>query len=90
VAITINIPPFLNHLTDGIKAVDVAGTTVGECLKCLVKRLPSVEEHLLDADGKLLRSVEVYVNGKSTYPEELAKPVQDDDRLDILLALAGG
>jgi hypothetical protein len=38
----------------------------------------------------LLNYVDIYVNQDSSYPEELAKPVKDGDRLSIALMIAGG
>ena len=86
----INIPPFLKNLSHGVTSVDADGSTVGECLNDLIRVFPSFKERLLDRDGKLVRSVEIYVNRESTYPEELSKPVKDGDELHLVLVLAGG
>ena len=75
---------------DGAESAEVEGSTVGECLNQLVKRFPRIQNLLFDKGGKLLKYVDVYVNGKSTYPEELVKPVNDGDELQILLVIAGG
>ena len=88
--VRINIPQFLQHLVNGVEVADVEGSTVGQCLNNLVKRFPHIEKWIFDKDGKLLKHVDIYVNGKSTYPEELAKPVNEGDELYILLAMAGG
>jgi len=89
-SVRINIPQFLRHLASDAHVADVNGETVGECLNDLVKRFPSTKRWLFDDNGKLLNAVEVYVNGESTYPEELNKPVNDRDELHILLIIAGG
>lgn len=34
--------------------------------------------------------INIYVNGESAYPEELAKPVKDGDELTIDLIIEGG
>ncbi|MBE9522435.1 MAG: ThiS family protein, partial [Proteobacteria bacterium] len=34
--------------------------------------------------------VDIYVNLESSYPEELAKPVMDGDKLSVTLMIAGG
>ena len=86
----INIPQFFQHLTDGVKVADVNGNTVGECLTELVNQFPSVKERLFYEDGKLLSPVGIYINGESAYPEELAKPVNDGDEIQIMLVIAGG
>ena len=89
-SVKINIPQFLQHLANDVKTADVNGSTVGECLNDLVKRFPQFEELLFDKNGKLLKYVDVYINEESTYPEELAKPVNDGDELYIMNIIAGG
>ncbi len=89
-SVRINIHPVLYHLTGGQDVAEVSGDTVGQCLEQLVARFPGVREGLFGRDGRLLNYVDIYVNGESAYPEELAKPVGDGDELHIVLMLAGG
>jgi len=88
--IKVNIPYFLQHLTNGVELAEVNGSTVGECLKHLVEQFPLIEERLFDEQGKLLIYFNIYVNGESAYPEELAKPVKDGDELHIAFLIGGG
>ncbi len=88
--VQINIPQFMYHLTENVKAVEVEGETVGECLDELVKQFPQLRESLFAEEGKLLNLLNVYVNGESAYPEELAKLVNAGDKLDIMYTLVGG
>jgi len=87
---TIRIHQGLRHLTGNQPTVDVNGATVGECLKEIVSRFPAIESKLFDKKGKLLNYIEIYVNAKTSYPEELAMPVKDGDVLTIILMIAGG
>jgi len=87
---TIRIHQGLRHLTGDQPTVDVNGATVGECLKEIVSRFPAMESKLFDKKGKLLNYIEIYVNAKTSYPEELAMPVKDGDELTIILMIAGG
>ncbi len=89
-SVEINIPQFLQHLANDVKVAEVNGETVGECLEELVKRFPRLEEPLFDEEGKLLNLLNVYINRVSSYPEELAKPVGDGDKLHIMYTLVGG
>jgi molybdopterin converting factor small subunit len=87
----VNIPHFLQYLiTDDVKIADVNGTTVGECLRHLVEQFPIIEKELFDKDGKLHFYIDIYVNGKSAYPEKLSKPVEDGDELHIIIIIEGG
>ena len=87
---TIRIHQGLRHFTDDQPTVDANGATVGECLNELTKRFPAVKSKLFDKKGKLLNYVDIYVNMKSSYPEELAMPIKDGDEITITLMLAGG
>jgi len=90
VSITVKFHQTLRHLTNNQVTAEVRGTTVGECLKDLVRQFPGIKKKLFDKKGKLLNYVDVYVNLESSYPEELAKPVKDGDTLSITLMIAGG
>jgi molybdopterin converting factor small subunit len=89
-SITVNIHQALRQITNNQATVEVAGTTVGECLTELVQRFPDIKSKLFGKNGKLLNYIDIYVNAESAYPEELAKPVKDGDKLSITLMLAGG
>lgn len=87
---TVNIHQALRHLTNNQSSVEVNGKTVGECLADLVERFPGMKSKLFGKNNKLINYVDIYVNAESSYPEELAKPVKDGDRLHITLIIAGG
>jgi molybdopterin converting factor small subunit len=89
-SITVNIHQALRQITNNQATVDVSGSTVGECLADLVQRFPDIKAKLFGKNGKLLNYIDIYVNAESSYPEELAKPVKDGDKLSITLMLAGG
>ena len=78
------------QFTNGLGAVDVNGDTVGECLHRLVKKYPDLQKVLFDGKDKLQKTIEIYLNMESTYPEELSKPTKDGDEIHITLMLAGG
>ena len=86
----VNIHQNLRHLTNDLSTVEVSGNTVGECLNELINQYPGLRKYVFDKDNGLLNYVDVYVNLESSYPEELAKRVQDGDELDITLIIAGG
>ena len=89
-SVKINIRPGMQHLTGDREVVEVEGGTVGECLDHLVRLYPGTESELFDKDGKVLNYVDIYVNGKSSYPEELTKSVKGGDELYILRVISGG
>jgi len=89
-SVRINLPPTLHSFTNNQAVVEVNGSTVGECLNELVRQFPRLKPMMFNKQGKLLNSIDIYVNQESSYPEELAKPVKDGDELHITLMIAGG
>jgi sulfur-carrier protein len=89
-AIQINLHKTHRQYTGGKEFVDVEGKTVGECLKDLIRRYPPLGKEVFSKDGKLSGIVEVYLNGATAYPDELAKPVKDGDKIQLVYFLAGG
>jgi molybdopterin converting factor small subunit len=89
VAIEINLHKTHRRYTDGKETIEVEGKTVGECLRDLVKQYPPLEKEIFK-NGKLNPLVEVYMNGASAYPNELAKPVKDGDKINLVYMLSSG
>ena len=86
----VNVPPGLQHFTNNQDVVEVNGSTVGECLNQLTDQFPGLIDELFDKDRTVLYFIDIYINGETSYPEELTKPVKDGDELTILLLLGGG
>lgn len=89
-AIQINLHKTHRQYTGGKGSVDVEGKTVGECLKDLIRQYPLLGKEVFGKDGKLSGIMEVYLNGATAYPDELAKLVKDGDTIQLVYFLAGG
>jgi len=89
-SVRIRVHPLLQDLANGQDIVDVKGENVGKCLADLDRQFPGMRENIFDKRGKLLKHVEIFINGKTTFPEELMAPVKDGDELSILMLLSGG
>lgn len=89
-AVKVNLHLTLRQFVGGQEMIEVDGKTVGECLKNLVKKYPGVESSIFGKNGKLSNIVEIYLNHQSAYPNELAKPVRDEDEIHLTMMLAGG
>ena len=89
-SIKINIHRTHRQFTNGLDIVEVDGNTVGACLDNLVRQFPDMGKVLFNKKGKLVNVVEIYVNLKSAYPNELAKRVSNGDSIHITLMIAGG
>ncbi len=89
-SVKINIPSYMQSLTNKMEVVEVNGSTVGKCLNHLVKQFPGIKGQLFSKHGDLFENIIISVNGESAYPEQLVKPVKEGDELNILLIIGGG
>jgi len=76
--------------TDGLSMVETHGATVGACISFLIGEYPNIKSALFDDNGIIKKTVEIYLNMETAYPDELAKPVRDGDEIHLTLLLAGG
>ncbi|MFC2004045.1 MoaD/ThiS family protein [Chloroflexota bacterium] len=89
-SIKIQIPSYLQPFINNTEAIEVNGSTVGECLNHLVEQFPDINDKLFDKSGKLYSYVAIYINGEDAYPEELARSVKDRAELQIFYIIDGG
>ena len=89
-AIEVRIPTILRNYTDGAKAVEANGKTLGELIADVNNRHPGLSERLTDSSG-LRRFVNVYLNDEEVrFLGGLDTPVSDGDTVTVLPAVAGG
>jgi molybdopterin converting factor small subunit len=89
-SIEIQISSVFARYADNQTVLSVKGNTVGECIGDLVNQYPELKNVFLNAEGNLLHSYDVYINGKSAYPDEMTKPVKEGDKLHIVPVIYGG
>jgi molybdopterin converting factor small subunit len=89
-SVRIKLHRSLVKLADGQAVVEVNGNTIGRCLEQLAARFPRLKKKLFEKDGTLSRILEIYINGESIYPDELATKVKDGDELDTVVRISGG
>ncbi len=89
-SIKINIPSYMQSFTNNMRVVEVNGSTVGKCLNHLVKQIPGMKKQLFSKNSNLFENITISVNGESAYPEQLTKPVKDEDELNIVVIIGGG
>jgi len=89
-AIEVRIPTILRNFTDGERAVDGSGATVGELIQNLEAAHIGIGERLLEND-EVRRFINIYVNDEDIrFSGGLATEVADGDTIVILPAVAGG
>lgn len=87
----VRIPTPLRKFTGGAEEVAASGGTVEAIVADIEKRHPGIKERLCDAEGKVRRFVNIYVNGDDIrFLSNLDTPVKDGDEVSIVPAIAGG
>lgn len=87
----VRIPPVLREAAGGNKQIELEGETVGEVLEALSSRFPALRDQLFDAEGRLNRFVNVYLNEEDVrYLRELETAAGPRDTIVVLPAMAGG
>jgi len=79
----------------GTKTLEIdlpEGASIQDLLDRSIERCPPLGEKLLDPNGKLTRSVQVFVDGRSAshLPDGLKTKLRADQSVDIFPAIAGG
>jgi molybdopterin synthase sulfur carrier subunit len=86
----VRIPPTLRSETGGRPEVPAEGATVRELLDDLTVRFPALGGQIYPG-GDLARYVNVYVEGEDVRTRDgLETPVDEDDTVILLPAVAGG
>ena len=89
--IQVRIPVQLRSMTNGQEVVTAAGKSVLEIIEDIEKHHPGVKERICEADGRLRRFVNVFVNEEDIrFLQNLETPVKEKDEVSIIPAIAGG
>jgi sulfur-carrier protein len=88
--VEVRIPTILRNYTDGAKAVEGSGSTLGDVLDSVDSANPGIKERLVE-DGDLRRFINVYLNDEDVrFLDGLDTTVDDGDVVVVLPAVAGG
>jgi molybdopterin converting factor small subunit len=84
--VKIHIPQMLQQYTGNTEIVEVAGTTVGDCIANFKRKYPDVRPWLSE------RNPAAYVakNQRMVKSADMDQEVTDSDELSIIMVLAGG
>ncbi|MBK7972175.1 MAG: MoaD/ThiS family protein [Deltaproteobacteria bacterium] len=90
-AVIVRIPTPLRKFTAGQEQVDIEATTIRGLLDGLESAHPGIRERLCDADGKVRRFVNIFVNGEDIrFASSLETSLKSGDDVSIVPAIAGG
>jgi len=87
-AVTFKLDKVLQEFTNHGPELEVMGSTVDECMKDLIGKLPEIKDRLFDKNGVL--RVMILLNGQVVYQKDLMRTVADGDRLQLITAISGG
>ena len=89
--VTVVLRPYLMGFAGGWGEVSGMGETLGEVLKNLGNEYSSLGQYVLDPEHGIAPGVRVYVNNVIVdFPGGLSSPVEDGDRVRLLLVIGGG
>lgn len=90
-SIKVRIPTPLQKLTNNQSEVMCEAKNINELLASLEKQYPGIKERLCDAEGKLRRFVNVYVNEEDIrFMQGQDTSLKAGDDISIIPAIAGG
>ncbi len=80
----------LRRYTDFEGEVEVDARSIPEALNALVQRHPDLQPVLFEGNGQVRSVHRLYLNGDVLEIDEMDRPLDADDELGILTAIAGG
>ncbi len=89
-SVKINIPPYWFPGNEQKRPIIVNCKTAGECLKKLLRVYPDIEDKLFEKNGRLKTHIDIFINKKSVYPEDLDSKVKSGDEIDLIRLISGG
>lgn len=90
-AIKVRIPTPLRKLTGGNEEVAANGQNIAEVIEDLERNFPGLKERICEADGKLRKFVNIYLNDEDIrFKSNLNTELRENDELSIIPAIAGG
>jgi molybdopterin converting factor small subunit len=88
-SVKVNLTPYFR---DVVAKTDVQadGNTIRELIEDIDRKHPGFKKECIDDHGKVHEFIEIYINQKNAYPDELNRKVQDKDEVAILTVIGGG
>lgn len=81
----------LRRFAGGLEELQVEADSPLTAVCAAAAACPGLARHLLDDHGELRRSVRLFLNGRDACSADiLSSPLADGDRLEVVVALAGG
>jgi len=89
--VVVRIPTPLRKLTHNEELVEVTAEDVAGAFTELQSRFPGIQERLVDDKGEIRRFINVYLNEEDIrFLDNQKTPLNEDDEISIIPAIAGG
>ena len=88
--VNVEVSPIFGRYTGNELNLKAGGKTVGECLNEIGEQYPELKKMIIDRDGNLAPSFDIFINGESAYPQMMSRPVNDGDNLNLVMLITGG
>lgn len=87
----VKLPTPMRAYTDNQTELQIKGATVGEVLNKLVAQFPTLRDYIYNDRQELRPFVTIFVNQVNSKDiNSLDTPLSDEDRLVMVLSIAGG
>jgi adenylyltransferase/sulfurtransferase len=88
---TVRFPAAMKYYTDNQSEISVSGSTVTEAVNSVVAQYPQLKVHVFDAEGKLRRHFNVFVNGEHIRElDGMQTVLGEQDKIILMASSAGG
>jgi len=88
---TVLVPTPLRRLTGGQAKLTVEGSDINVLIQSINQQYPGIADKILDEEGNVKRFINIFVNEDEIRTlQGIATPIQANDRVSIVPAMAGG
>ena len=89
-SVQVRLPALFADRINGVSRLDVSAHTVEGALRVVASTYPALEALIVGRTGTINPAMVVFLNDRQLSPEELERPVNDDDQIEIVPAIEGG
>ncbi|MEW5942205.1 MAG: MoaD/ThiS family protein [Chloroflexota bacterium] len=87
---TVRFPAAMKYYAENHSEIRVAASTVREAVEAVSERYPKLRVHVFDAEGKIRRHFNIFVNGEHVRELNGVDTVLNEEDKVILMATSAG
>jgi molybdopterin synthase sulfur carrier subunit len=88
---TVRFPNVMKFYIDNQAELHVPAATVGELIRTIVEKYPSVKFHLVDSEGNLRKHFNIFINGTHIRDlDGIDTLLKEEDKVILMASAAGG